>query len=82
MEEQTANQIVTVLLFFTIIGIVLSIHMIFKGTVYDFVWNRLKNNSGNVSAPNMIMMVLSFVLIIGLLYYLVRPKTYHRVRQV
>ena len=57
MGDQTANQIVFFLLLTILIGIILSIYALLQGVVF----NKLKNNAGNISSLNILMMLGVFV---------------------
>lgn len=57
MRDQTSNQIVFILLLAILIGMVLSVYVLLQGVIAS----KIKNNAGNLSSLNILMMFGVFV---------------------
>jgi len=71
MNDLTANQIVFVILIIIVLMILFALNMIGQTFISGKI---LKNNSGNYSGFNIIMMVFSISAIGVILYWAFKPK--------
>lgn len=71
MEDNTANRMVTFVLLLTAIGILLALY----GLVGPILLRQLKNNTGNYSTGNILMMVAVIIGLYLLFAFLTAPKT-------
>jgi hypothetical protein len=75
MNDYTANTIVFLILIFIVIGILLVLNTIGKAYMYGKIVGLIKNNSGNYSATNIVMLVGAIGAAYFLIYWLFMPKT-------
>ena len=74
MDDRTANRIVFFLLLLIILGIVLTLHIVVTPTIYGSFVHQLKNNAGDYSTGNILMMVAVAVGLYLLFAFLFTPK--------
>ena len=74
MDDIAANRIVFFILVLIVLGIILALQTLVTPTVYGAFVHQLKNNSGNYSAGNIIMMVAVAVGLYLLFTFLFTPK--------
>lgn len=72
MDDITANRIVFFILLLIVLGIVSAIHILV--TPYGSFVYQLKNNAGNYSTSNMLMMVAAAVGLYLLFVFLFTPR--------
>ncbi len=81
MTDNLANQIVFLILLFVIFGILFMLNSIYQGYITSIFLNKIKNNSGNYSSTNILLMFIAVLSIVFLLYWLFKPKTNKRESQ-
>lgn len=74
MDDITANRIVFFILLLIVLGIVLALHTLVTPSLYGAFVHQLKNNTGNYSSHNILMMVAVAVGLYGLFVFLFTPK--------
>jgi uncharacterized membrane protein len=74
MDDIAANRIVVFLLLLIILGIVLALHTLVSPSVYGAFVHQLKNNAGNYSTTNILMMVAVAIGLYLLITFLFTPK--------
>ena len=73
MDDITANRIVFVILLLIVFGIVATLHLLVTPSVYGSFVHQLKNNAGNYSTGNILMMVAVVVGLYVLFVFLFTP---------
>lgn len=81
MTDQFANSIVFLLLLTIIICIIYVFNNVFQGYILSIFLTKIKNNSGNYSSINIIMMFVAILSILFLLYWAFKPKLVRRESQ-
>lgn len=74
MDDITANRIVFFILLLIVLGIVSAIHILVTPSIYGSFVYQLKNNAGNYSTSNMLMMVAAAVGLYLLFVFLFTPR--------
>jgi hypothetical protein len=74
MNDLQANQIIALVLIFIIIGILFILNIFAKVYVYGDLLNKMKNNSGNYTSINILMMLFAIIAIFFLVVYLFKSK--------
>jgi hypothetical protein len=81
MTDQFANKIVFIILLLIIMGIVFIFNSVYQGYFLNIFLSKIKNNSGNYSSINIIMMFVAILSILFLLYWAFKPKMVRRESQ-
>lgn len=74
MDDIAANRVVFFLLLLIILGIILTLHVLVTPSVYGSFVHQLKNNTGNYSTTNILMMVAVAIGLYLLITFLFAPK--------
>ncbi len=75
MTDRFANQLVFVILLFIIFGILFMFNTMFQGYFLNIFLSKIKNNSGNYSSMNIIIMFVAILSLLFLLYWVFKPRT-------
>ena len=74
MDDIAANRIVFFMLLLIVLGIVSSLHLLVTPSIYGSFVHQLKNNAGNYSTGNILMMLAVAVGLYLLFVFLFTPK--------
>lgn len=74
MDDIAANRVVFFLLLLIVLGIVFALHALVTPSIYGSFVHQLKNNAGNYSTGNILMMVAAAVGLYLLFVFLFTPK--------
>ena len=74
MDDIAANRIVFFILLLIVLGIVLTLHTLVTPSLYGAFVHQIKNNTGNYSTGNILMMVAVAVGLYLLFVFLFTPK--------
>jgi hypothetical protein len=81
MTDQFANLIVFIILLLIITAIVFIFNSAYQGYFLNIFLSKIKNNSGNYSSINIVIMFVAILSILFLLYWAFKPKTTRRESQ-
>jgi len=70
MDDITANRIVLFILLLIVFGIVATLHLLVTPSLYGSFVHQLKNNTGNYSTGNILMMAAAAVGLYALFVFL------------
>jgi len=72
MNDEEANKVISIIVFFIILGILFILSIFAKA----FIWNKVRNSSGNYNAIKILIMFAAIISIFFLIYWLLYSRAF------